>query len=592
MIDSIFNKIYKHKRYLTINESFNEDVQNAENVKDYFKNFKNIIQSYIDNNHSIPLAINGNRLVFYKTFTPINEIIEPNKNIEDVVTNLATEVFQKNGVKIDSNNEITLHTLTKRGGQIVNIIPSTRLVIDTSTLKTWNDAPVFYKRGSMTIDQSYIQNLYKKYYIRETSIDEVFNMLDEAENHYIDFLNYQEQINTNSNKKEDIKLKPQNITFDESPNSGNALTLVCPKNSNDIVFRLYTSQLITDSKPRNIKTCTNMILNSCKNLKIKLESSDSSTKNTAFKFSKDESSTSSVTNLPRSYNVIKNNSPEENNKVLNNAYNVVNIYEEAVNKAYNNDYTSDFTNSQGQNMSIQVYLPEILSPYALIYNACTWASLGNQNGFKTLQSIVGNTGNDFLNVPCYIGFYDLSNQPLADSYAWINGKFVDISTKAGLNGKGASASIESLRKFIFKSDISDRTITTNELSPKGLQVKHFYPLEFEIFDELSTNQLATPETVRQILIKHHLWNPHEPLSDKKGGKQINDFLKRETKFTDFVMEILQSASYDFVQMNCKPTSNTKDFHFTYQCQYPAIFDGTVDITFTAAGKGFTKFHIV
>lgn len=45
-------------------------------------------------------------------------------------------------------------------------------------------------------------------------------------------------------------------------------------------------------------------------------------------------------------------------------------------------------------------------------------------------------------------------------------------------------------------------------------------------------------------------------------------------------------------MNCKPTSNTKDFHFTYQCQYPAIFDGTVDITFTAAGKGFTKFHIV
>lgn len=565
MINNIFKKIYKHKRYIPLNEVLNYDLDDANEVEQKYHQLLKEIDLYIDDTKSIRMAINNSRFVFYKSFGAYNQIIENPENIESDIENQALEIYNANNVKISSDNELVLHPLRNSTGNIINICPFIRLVIDINKLISWKEATVFYKISKSTVDNNYINDIYSKFYIYEYTYNEIYKMMEEAKNECIDFINYKNQINL----RDDEKYSPINISDSCAPNMSPVITLAKNK-----TFRLYTKQLITDDRPRSIKNCTNMLLNSCKNLKVSLQSDNIQTKIGALKGIK-----TPINLSPKDidkYNVISNN-----------AIQIVDIYEDAIKKAEQNDFYSDLANSNGHNNDLQVYLPEILSPYALIYNACKWTKMGTDDGYTILQKVVGSSGNNFLDVPCYIGYYDDSGAPLADSFVWINGKFIDISTKAGLNGKGASASIETLRKYIFKSDLNNKM--TTELTPKGQICKKMYPIEFEIFDHLTTNSKATANTVKNILIKYNLWNPKKLV---KKDAEINNFLKYETKFTTLIMEILRSASYDFVQMNCKPSSSTSDFHFEYKCQYPAIFDGDVDITFTDVNKGFTKFHIV
>lgn len=69
-------------------------------------------------------------------------------------------------------------------------------------------------------------------------------------------------------------------------------------------------------------------------------------------------------------------------------------------------------------------------------------------------------------------------------------------------------------------------------------------------------------------------------------------LNTEYDFTGFIMEVLQSATFDFAQVNAKASSFDKDFHFDFTVQYPAVFDGKVKIEKPASEAGFTKFHIL
>lgn len=609
MIDNIFNKIYKHKRYLPINESVNYHLKKEEEVEKIFTNFNKEIEQYIDSKRNIKMAINGTRFIFYKTLGTFNQVLESNTDLDSFLENYASQLYNQNNVNINSDNEISYHKIANYQGNIVNMCLFTRLVIDTVLLKSWKDAPVYYKLGVSTIQNSYIDKIYNNHYVRDYTLNQIQKMLNNAETKYIDFLNFKEQLNLeNSENKE---FSPQDVSNSDEAKNQPSITIASDKSKN-INIRLYTKQLIADSRPRNFKNNTNMLLNSCDKLLTALESPNSNVKRSILKFSKDSDDIHNIaldealtpegekrgrgrprkntidgTDESTAYKIMKANSGEENKKILNTIHSVLTIYKEAIKNSYDDDFTSNYKSSAGNNAHLQVYLPEILSPYALCYNACKWTKLGKDSGYKTLQNVVGSSGNNFLNVPCYIGYYDLSTSPLADSYAWINGKFIDISTKAGLDGKGAAASIESLRKYIYETGLDGKL--TNTLSPKGESVKFFYPLEFEIFEHLSTNKKATKETVRQILIKYKLWKPNVPAVN---DSDITNFLKNETKFTNLIMEILQSASYDFVQINCKPTSDVDDFHFEYTCQYPAIFDGEVDITFTAGNKGFTKFHIV
>lgn len=566
MIDNIFNKIYKHKRYLPINETLNYDLKDAKIVEQKFQQIMKEINLYIDNSKNIHMAINNTRFVFYKSFGAYNQIVEKNENIESNIENQALEIYKQNNIKINSENELILHSLRNSNGKIINICPFIRLVIDTSNLSIWKEATVFYKLSKSTIDEQYIEKIYNKFYIYNYTFDEIVELLEESKNNCIDFINYKEQLNLSTDNNE---FSPSNISDSIAPNESPSITV-----ATNNTFRLYTKQLIADDRPRNIKNCTQMLLNSCEKLKVSLQSENIKTKIQSLK----------GINTPT---ILTKKDKEKYAIIADNAIQIIDTCEDAIKKAEQNDYNSDYTNSKGHNSDLQVYLPELLSPYALCYNSCKWTKLGTDDGYKILQKVVGSSGDNFLNVPCFIGYYDDSGAPLADSFAWINGKFIDISTKAGSNGQGAPASIESLRKYIFKTDINNNV--TTDLTPKGQICKKVYPMEFEIFDHLTTDKKATATTVKNILVKYNLWSPKKPV---KKDSEINNFLKHQTKFTALIMEILQSASYDFVQMNCKPTSSNSDFHFEYTCQYPAIFDGEVDIIFTAENKGFTKFHIV
>lgn len=566
MIDNIFNKIYKHKRYLPINETLNYDLKDVKIVEQKFQQIMKEIDLYIDNSKNIRMAINNTRFVFYKSFGVYNQLVEKNENIESNIENQALEIYKQNDIKINSENEIILHSLRNSDGNIINICPFTRLVIDTSNLSIWKEATVFYKLSKSTIDNQYIEKIYNKFYIYSYTYDEIIELLEESKNSCIDFINYKEQLNLNT---DDNEFSPVNITDSIAPNELPSITV-----ATNNTFRLYTKQLIADERPRNIKNCTQMILNSCEKLKVSLQSENIKTKIQSLK----------GVSTPK---ILTKKDKEKYTIIADNAIQIIDTCEDAIKKAEQNDYDSDYVNSKGHNIDLQVYLPELLSPYALCYNACKWTKLGTDDGFKILQKVVGSSGDNFLNVPCFIGYYDDSGAPLADSFAWINGKFIDISTKGGANGLGAAASIYSLRKYIFKTDANNNI--TNDLTPKGQICKRVYPMEFEIFDHLSTDKKATRETVRKILVKYGLWKANKPA---ESDSEINNFLKYQTKFTALIMEILQSASYDFVQMNCKPTSSDSDFHFKYTCQYPAVFNGEIDIIFTAENKGFTKFHIV
>ena len=74
-------------------------------------------------------------------------------------------------------------------------------------------------------------------------------------------------------------------------------------------------------------------------------------------------------------------------------------------------------------------------------------------------------------------------------------------------------------------------------------------------------------------------------------KQIQAYINKDvnTSWTKMIMKILESASYDFVQVNAKASNTSGDFHFNYTAQYPAVFNGKVKLDLKDTGKA--TFHI-
>lgn len=593
MIDKIFNKIYKHKRYLTLLENNSELDIEIEKREKIFKKFLSEIKKFTNDNNGIYVAANGNNnIVFYKSLGYINESIENITNDNDI-ENVSKSIYDK--FNINTNDyPIKVHKISEPRGSIVQIFPFITFVIDTRNLKSWKESIIFYKVLNSTANKKSVNSIYTKYFARSHNINEIEQLLKQNFERHKELLTY--LYNSSNEQKnmfnKDLILNPYNISTNVDSLENNAITIAYNNPSNRFEYRLYTSQLISDGKPRSVENCTKMLLNNCQKLETNLSpDSTNDMKRQAIKFSNKSSLDSiQLTESTSAYEIMRNNSAEDNLNIINDAYNIVKIFKEAITLADKGEFKTPYKGSAGNNFNIHIYLPEILSPYVLYWNACQWTTLGKQNGFDTLKNILGCKGNDFSSEKCYIGYYDGSTQPLADSYIWINGKFIDISTKAGLNGKGASASIQSLRKYIYMLDTNNKL--TSELTFKGGQCKSYYPLEFEIFDVLSSNSKATAMDVFNILVKYNICSKRQiaNLDSKKLNNFIYKTLKTSTKFASMIMEILQSASYEFVQMNCKATSTTDDFYFNYKCQYPAIFDGDVDITFKSTG--FTEFHIV
>ena len=262
---------------------------------------------------------------------------------------------------------------------------------------------------------------------------------------------------------------------------------------------------------------------------------------------------------------------------------------------------------------------EIISPIAVLkMDNITWSTDANgESAKKEIQKVFGDKSafNNGL-----ISFPQTTNAPLVDSYALITykgqSKLLGISTKGGLNGKGANASLSSLFKFLLKDD------TTYKMNKWGYN-KSFADRILTVCKEGGNVQ----ETVKELIGPHlsltgqYFWS-----SDKKdlltllllfGGIPmsyhsaiINYAVKYgigKMKFhntdpssfaseasvkglTDLVMELLDKQKYKFCQVNTKPSLTKDSFNYQISVQYPAKFSGTVSFKKAPSETGL-RFHI-
>ena len=405
-----------------------------------------------------------------------------------------------------------------------------------------------------------------------------------------------------------------NPTDSIEPKSNNMINLMTFKdNPNKVRPFIYTKEIVSDDSPRTPNTTCQMLLNNINQLIQKLNNTNDRkncfvlAKNNDEEISKIEESLKQFNNnmlfenekfnQPKKVNSNKKTKEILLNKdVLNDAFNTslrtCDVYKQSFEYASKKIFNKNYVNSEGLNYNTHLYLVELLSPLVVIANKCKWQSLAGRDGFEELQKITGTSGKDFWNNKSFIGYYTQSNEPLADSYVYINNKKIQISTKGGAKGEGAAASIVSLRDYIYEyyGEESQRGRMTHfnkndwDLTPLGERVKKIYPNEFEIFEIISSIPFSE---LKLNNFKHWLRKD----DNVKNMKDVIEVLNNKFNFTDFVMEVLQSASFDFAQVNAMASSTTDDFHFDFTVHYPAVFSGNVKIEAPSNESGFTKFHI-
>lgn len=364
------------------------------------------------------------------------------------------------------------------------------------------------------------------------------------------------------------------------------------KDSKGVLPFLYTNEVVTDDRARKYNDVCNMVENNVVALEDKLLTNLTST----VKYNKNNINMPSdmredihaeyennyeeidgVKYIKKFDSYLNGISSHQDQKQLRKiSVNVCDVYLRAMADAKKFVFNKDYINSKGLNYNLHLYLTEVLSPLAVVANKCHWNKLHENEGFEVFRDYVKlPENNDFVN-EAYINYPTESNFPLADSAIYINGYRLYVSTKAGLNGLGAQASIKSLHQFMYNPE------NPNELTGLAQEMKNTYPEQFALFEMFLTkgvNYLNWKEiskiTNNQVSTKFEL------------QKYVN--LNKDV-YTTIIMKVLQAAAFQFVQVNCKASSTTDDFHFDYRVQYPAVFKGNVDIEIP--DKGYIKFHIV
>lgn len=269
---------------------------------------------------------------------------------------------------------------------------------------------------------------------------------------------------------------------------------------------------------------------------------------------------------------------------------------------------------------------EILSPMALLMGNVQWSG-------ETHKSINDIFGNDTALKNGLIQYPQARNYHLIDSMAVIqsdkDGKFrkLGVSTKGGLNGQGMQASLTSVIQMLINPEIkfngwgyndelkqvfmidkkekSSFNFTSNkknelETTIENFVEKYFTPFGKELFNE---NKLGVSLI---ILFGICSKNVHTKILELLGNigvlfdsqiiktndvKEVLDYINEKKLVNNTVMKTLDSWKYKFAQVNCIPNSTGNTIQYTYAIQYPAHFEGTVELKFSADGET-VRFHIV
>lgn len=352
-------------------------------------------------------------------------------------------------------------------------------------------------------------------------------------------------------------------------------------------------------------------------------------------------------------------------------YNLINgNYESIKNKSRSDDvklsidiqrgYLSNITHNMGDinikdsylfSNELSVYFPEILTPFAILNpnQKCVKFEKGSLGEIQKMFKLK-NGMNDYMK-GALINFPTSTSNPLTDSAIYFeigNGNYykMGLSTKAGRNGEGASASVRGLNGYIFKRipNINDSLFSSSKIN---LNLENYYqyfslPIKLMIsegkyIEEIKlitifslTSSINYMPIISNLIKKYNLESEVRQLlpkntridSPKADSTKIkvmeNYFNSGALNFTGLIMDILKYASYDFAQVNAKQTTSggisrditydyslnetqTKnnnylksDWHYDFTIQYPAIFSGKIHMSFNIKqGKPQKlKFHIL
>ena len=602
--DVIFSKIYK-KGY--VKKLFENDIK----MDKQFNSLLDLIKKCSDNNGQVHYYEAGNLIEIFSfdnhiVITDYTDDIE-NKAKSHMKSIINQPFFKDYNITLDDVDSFLGANFSSKTSYCA-IMPLIKLQINKNDLNFALKCSAYIKsvnKPSLSVTE--LQTLVEKAY----SAQRLFSSST------IDFMAKIEEINmTISNINDRLK----NVkSVDESQrlkaytqNETNVTTQtdikedgrvnISPKFSDkeqgEVKPYIYTNQIVTDGFPRTLSVMTACLIKNLENMKSKISS------NTLYKVN--------VANFK--HLVSEGRKPltpeelarrEEENKQLhakivekiiqNKDYikstteHMIDTYIDSIKKANDGIFNQDYLFSAGIAPSVSVYQSEILAPYVVAHLEGVWTSLHGKDAKKIFKEVLGIKGKDISN-NCIIGFNTGITDGLADSYIFVRSDVnpnewhkIYISSKGGLNGSGAAASLESLRAFIFQPDSS-------QLTSYGEVVMAMYPEEVKMLDFLTRTSFTQYKKDISIFNKALFNIKGRSVKPCKSAKEALIVLNKEFDFTGCILKVLQCASFEFMQVNSRPTSQTDEFHYNWTIQYPAVYVGEVKIE--ASNSGFTKFHIM
>ena len=310
------------------------------------------------------------------------------------------------------------------------------------------------------------------------------------------------------------------------------------------------------------------------------------------------------------------------NSVSNNASKKIELTKESLGSK--NDFDISKFNTYEINKLLSVYPPEALSPLVFLSmdDSIKWGREDNKTSKQILNDIFGD---DNVFKRGLISYDASVSGELIDSEVAIpteSGKYrkIGISTKGGLNGVGAQASLISIFRLLFDKETREYDSKKNDYKTSGhifskdisnifnnndienniesFVMKNCSKYGIEIFNVAKTElslvlifgglkPIYHTRVIEAILKRKKLFDMNIKLPRKFDIRtEFCNFVNSNFNVTRVIMEILNKQKYDFAQVNALPVMNGSSFNYEWSIQYPAHFNGTVKLETRNTGIGF------
>lgn len=605
MSDDILLKSISNKRW--VKNILNEAKESILNTID--KTLLKIVNAYpiynIDKN-IVTLAIQD---------TTLQKIQSKTTNIEQEMFNICKEECPYNFVNINENNTFFYHEDDIKKYNLIGFhlysvfqINSNEGTIDCTNYIISNQEDTHslhfliprYLQSKYNLSGNYLDKNSLK---RNENLIKLFQNYTNNKNSNNENLQSNEWYNEPFDKNNLIKEKPdekfEKAKDNDIKSKNGKMNFFTSKEFYGITPQLLTSQVTNDEKARRYNDVCDMVINNACKIKDNLlnsTSKDSLLKNIIIKdetelddikFSDVKKFSKNQINIPQS-DYEKAPSWLNSNEAIFNGIKTCYVYKEAMEDAKKGIFNHPYEYSKCLNYCLHKYLIEITSPLAVISNKVEWNEYEKGTGLQALEKTVGMKSSQWK-ANSYIAFSQSSTEELADSEIYINNKHIRCSTKGGANGEGAAATLASIKMYAFLDyDKNNKYAKCYKLTPIANEAKKDYPLMFELFENFTSKKVADID-YSSISKKIEKYTGEKISPDRKSIREFINHTKYNKQWTDMILTILQSASFDFIQVRAEASSMNDDFYFKHIAQYPAVFNGIIKIELQK--EGYARFMI-